>query len=118
MKQNKLFEIFSRTKKTKKDKKDINAMIKDALVNSKNYMDALEARNESVVELKKAKGKVLMDFSKELENLDVLEADERNDNQLLTDLAINKITKGENPNIKDENGNEYEAIFSVKFKKI
>jgi hypothetical protein len=39
------------------------------------------------------------------------------DNQLLSDLALNQLAKGEAIKIVDENKVEYEPVFTVRFKK-
>jgi len=41
-----------------------------------------------------------------------------NDNQLLSDIAMSQVAKGEKIEISDEYETKYEPIFSVRFKKI
>jgi hypothetical protein len=57
------------------------------------------------------------DFQSEISKLEAIKQDIDTDKQLLTDMALTKLMKGETVEIKDEYENTYEPIFSVNFKK-
>lgn len=112
-----LNEIFARITKAKKERKEIKTTYEDALRNSKPYQDVVE-------ELKRLKDKKLSlessikaDFQQEISKLDAIKQDIETDKQLMTDLALTKLMKGETVEIKDEYDNAYEPVFSVSFKK-
>ncbi len=113
----KLQEIFIRIQNTKKEQKELKNMYRDALSNSeqyKNILDELKLLKERKKAIENSLGE---DFASEFDKLENLKADLENDGQLLSDVALNKVVKGEPIEIKDEFDTEYEPIFSVKFKK-
>ncbi len=114
----KIQEIFIRIQETKKEQKKIRDMYKDALVNSQEYQEVTEELKNLKEKKKKIENSIKQDFVKEFEKMDTLKSDMENDYQLLSDLAINKVTKGEAIEVSDENKTKYEPIFSVKFKKV
>ena len=110
-------EIFNRIQKTKKEQKEIKSMFKDALDNSKSYQEAVEDLRNARDKKKKIEDEIKMDFSSELDKLDTIKVDLENDNMLLSDATLVKLTKGEPIEIIDEYEQKYEPVFSVKFKK-
>ena len=57
-------------------------------------------------------------FSGEFIKLEDLKIDIESDQEMLNDIALNKVMKGESIEIRDEYDNEYEPLFSVKFRKM
>lgn len=110
-------EIFAKIQDIKKQMKDIRDSYKDALQNTQTYMDAEEELKKSR-EKKKAVEKGIKDqFASELMQLEDLKIDLASEMEMLNDIALTKMMKGESVEIEDEYGNSYEPIFSVKFKK-
>ena len=113
----KIQEIFNRTQDTKKEMKEIKLMYKDALSNSGKYLDIVEEIKALKEKKKQIEDGVKSDFSSELDKLEILKNDFANDNQLLTDVAINQVIKGEKIEVQDRYETKHHPVFSVKFKK-
>lgn len=113
----KIQEVFNRIQETKKEQKKIKDMYRDSLVNSESYQKTVENLRELREKKKKIEADISDDFRKEFDKLDTLKADLENDSQILSDLAISKVSRGEKIEISDQYNIQYEPIFSVRFKK-
>ncbi len=111
-------EIFDRLQKFKGEQKELKTMYRDALRNSAEYQKVSEELNKLKEEKKSIEAKVKEEFAREMDKMEVLSNEIKNDNQVLSDAAMAKVAKGEKIEIRDEYENEYEPIFSVKFKKM
>ncbi len=112
-----LQDVFARIKQTSKEKRDIKRTYDDALRASKPYQDILD-------ELKRLKDKkssfesaIQADFQQELQKMESMKESLNTDRQLLTDMALTQMMKGETVEITDENDVKYEPVFKVSFKK-
>lgn len=112
-----LQEVFDRIQKTKKEQKEIKAMYRDALVNSNRYQELIEEIKTMKEKKKKIEEAIQDEFRSEFNKLETLKTDIENDILLMSDLAINKLMKGETVEITDEKDNKYEPTFTVRFKK-
>lgn len=112
-----LQDVFNRIQKTKKEQKEIKAMYRDALTNNHRYQELLEEIKTLKEKKKKMEESIQDDFRSEFNKLETLKTDVENDILLMSDLAINKLIKGEPVEITDEKDNKYEPTFSVRFKK-
>lgn len=117
MSNSKIQEVFNRIKESKQEQKKIRDMYKDALANSAEYQEVSEKLKELKQRKKELEDKIKQDFQKEFEKLETLKADIENDQQVLSDLVLSQVSKGENVEVADENNIQYEPVFSVKFKK-
>ncbi len=104
-------------KDTRRKQKEIRAMYKDALAQSQEYQQLLEK-----LETLKIRKKELETFAKDemegdFQKLDAYKMHIKNDQELISDLAINKLMAGETVEIVDENDQKYEPVFTVRFKK-
>jgi hypothetical protein len=113
----KLQEVFERTLETKKEIKTIKAMYKDALANSRRYQEINEEMKVLKEKKKEIEDGIKDDFRSEFDKLEILKADLENDNMLLSDIAISKISKGERVEVVDSNNTPQEPVFGVKFKR-
>ena len=111
-------EIFNRIQKIKKEQKNIKDAYKDALATSQEYEEIKDKMKTLHERKKQIENTTKEQFSSEFTKLEDLKIDLESDNELLTDIAISKMMKGETVEITDENGNEYEPKFKVNFKKI
>ena len=114
----KMQEVFNRIQASKKEQRKIKTVYKDALDNSVEYQKAVEEYSGARDAKKQIKERIESDFKSELNKIDKIKADIETDNILLSDMAINCITKGEPIEISDDYQNRYEPLLSVKFKKI
>ena len=110
--------IFDRVLKAKQEQKELKAMYKDALSNSSAYQRALENNNLTKEEKKKIETGIKEEFAAEFDKLEVIKNEIETDTQLMSDIALSQVAKGEKIEIKDQYENQYEPIFKVKFKKI
>ena len=111
-------EVFDRIQKTKKEQKELKAMYRDALNNSSAYQRSQEELKKLKEEKKKYEDGIKKEFSSEFDKLDILKNELMNDSQLLSDMVITQVSKGQNIDIKDEYEVKYEPIFAVRFKKV
>jgi predicted nuclease with TOPRIM domain len=110
-------EIFNRIQQAKKKQKDIMAAFKDALASSTEYQDTNENLKNLRTKKKQVEITIREQFSSEFTKLDDLKIDIESDTELLSDIALTKVMKGEGVEITDEYGNKFEPVFRVKFKK-
>ncbi len=114
---NELTTVFARIKETKAKQREIRAQYKDLLAQDNEYqallekLDALKARKKEIETVVKA------ELQSEFQKLDAYKMHIQNDNELMSDLAINQLMSGETVELVDENDQKYEPIFTVRFKK-
>lgn len=111
-------EIFNKIEESKKEMKDIKATYKGALENVQEYMEIQEQMKALREKKKRVEETVKAQFASEITKLEDLKIDIESDMELLSDIAISKIAKGESIGITDKYSNEYEPTFKVKFKKV
>ena len=111
-------EIFDRLQKFKGEQKELKTMYRDALRNSAEFQKVKEELDKLKEDKKAIEAKVKEEFANELDKLEVLGNEIKNDSQVLSDAALAKLMKGEKVEIKDEYEVEYEPIVNVKFQKI
>jgi predicted nuclease with TOPRIM domain len=111
-------EVFDRIQKTKKEQKELKTMYRDALNNSGAYQRSQEELKKLKEEKKKYEDSVKQEFASEFDKLEVLKNELMNDGQLLSDMVMTQVSKGQKVEIKDEYDTQYEPLFSVRFKKI
>lgn len=112
-----LQEIFSRVQKAKARQKEIKLIYKDALATAPEY-EEINDKAKSLRERKKQiEQSIKEQFSHEITELEDLKVDIESDYELMNDVALTQLVKGEPIEIKDEYENEYEPVFSVKFRK-
>lgn len=112
-----IHEVFNRIKEKKQEKKKIHASFKDALQNSKAYQDVLEEFERIKAKKIQAETAIKAEFEAELRKIDELKTHLASDVQLLSDMALTSLMKGETVEVTDEYDQKYEPVFSVRFKK-
>lgn len=113
-----LEEVFNRIRNSKKEQKEIKLIYKDALSTSKEYQDVLAELDAIKERKKKVEQDIKSQFKNELEQLEGIKLDIKTDNELLGDMALSQLMKGETVKITDEYDNKYEPVFNVRFKKV
>lgn len=111
-------EIFDRIQVAKKQQKDIRKMYKDALDGVVEYQEIQEKMKSLREKKKRIETTIKEQFASEITKLEDLKIDIESDTEILTDVAMSKIMKGETVEIKDKDSNEYEPVFKVNFKKV
>lgn len=117
MAQQKLELVFKQTLKLKMDAREIKKAFTEALERVPAYRSVKEDLTALREKKKKIEDQVKSEFAKEIDKLEDIKLDISEHQIMATDLALNKIIKGETVEIVDEFGCVYEPIFSVKFKK-
>jgi predicted nuclease with TOPRIM domain len=113
-----LQEVFNRIQQTKKEQKELKSMYRDALNNSGAYQRSQEELKKLKEEKKKYEDGIKQEFASEFDKLDILKNELMNDSQLLSDMVLAQVAKGEKVEIKDQYDTQYEPLFSVRFKKV
>jgi len=111
-------EIFTRIQVAKKTKKDLEVAFKDALSTSLEYQEIGEKLTTLREKKKQIEATIKEQFAGELTKIDDLKIDIASDMEMMSDIAMTIIMKGETIEIKDQYDNEYEPIFKVNFKKV
>ncbi len=110
-------DVFKRIQDKKREQRDLKTIYRDALSVNGEYQEVLEELEALKIKKKKILASVQAEFKEEFDKLEGLKLNIAGDNQLLSDLALNQLTKGELVKIVDENKVEYEPVFTVRFKK-
>lgn len=110
--------IFVRLEEYKARRRELKNRYRDALSINGEYQSVLDELEVLKTNKKKIELSVQSDFKEEFDQLEGLKLHIASDSQLLSDLAVNQLVKGELVKIVDDNQTEYEPQFSVKFKKI
>ncbi|MCL5666951.1 MAG: hypothetical protein M1383_04250 [Patescibacteria group bacterium] len=112
-----LQEVFNRIRETKKTQKEIRTHYKDILTSSNEYHEITEKLRGYKLRKKQMEEEAKAELGNEFAKLEALKKDVELDGELLADLAISAMVKGETVMVTDAENNEYEPVFTVKFKK-
>jgi BMFP domain-containing protein YqiC len=112
-----LQEVFDRIEETKREQHSIKASYKDTLDSSPEYQDILDKLKKLKIQKKEIEDSAKADLGSQWDKLDLLSLHIREDKELLTDVAISTMMKGEAVKVVDKNEAEYEPVFSVRFRK-
>lgn len=113
-----LQSVWQRIQEAKKKQKDLKSVYKDALATSLEYQEITDKLKTLKEKKKQVENSTKEQFASELTKLDDLKIDIAGDMELISDIAMTQLMKGESIAIKDEYDNEYEPIFKVNFKKV
>lgn len=111
--QEKIIEVIERIKENRRVAKTIRDGIRAECQQSKAYREHAEIVSENKEKMKRIE--VAVCNPKDLEQLENLKSEIKNDQQVLTDLALNAYTKGENIEIADGESARYTPVFKVTF---
>jgi predicted nuclease with TOPRIM domain len=112
-----LQEVFLRIRTNRQEQKKLKEAYRDALYNSPSYKEVVDDLNELKVKKKQIEGDVREQFSSEFTKLEDMKIDLDSDLEMISDLALTQLMKGETVKVKDEYDVEYDPLFTVKFKK-
>lgn len=111
-----LADVYYRIQAAKKKQKELNDMYKDALTHSKSYQEVKDELEKLMEKKRRIEAAVKADFVNEQAEIDKIKLSMTSDKQLLTDLALTQLMKGQEVEITEDDVS-YEPIFNVKFKK-
>ena len=110
-------DVFNRIEEKKREQRNIKVMYKDILESSGEYREI----KEKLEQLRARKKQLESDAWAEAgtrEKLDLLALHVKQDREMLSDIALSNMMKGETIKVVDKNNNEYEPLFNVRFRKL
>ncbi len=112
-----LQEIYDRIKQFKEEQKIIRDAYKNELSNNAEYQELKDELDSLKQKKKEIEAEIKRGMNNDFIKLEDLKLDIDTDNEMMSDLAFNKLVKGETVEIVDEFGQKYIPIFRVKFEK-
>lgn len=113
-----LQQIFDRVKEFKNQQKLIRDAYKSELAHHSEYQEIKDDLEKVKIQKKEIETSIKTAMAKDFEKLEDLKLDIEADNEMISDLAFNKLMKGEKVEISDELGNKYDPVIVVKFQKV
>lgn len=110
--------LFENFKSNVIDKRKQSEIIKDLFKNSEPWREAKQNFITSREKLKSIENTLLQDCPKEQEAIEQLNAEIKNDELVMSDMALNMLLKGEKVEVEDKNGQKYIPELKVKFIKV
>ncbi|HAV11456.1 MAG TPA: hypothetical protein DCX32_02840 [Candidatus Moranbacteria bacterium] len=110
-------EIFIKMREMKKEQKDLKEMYKDALAQADEYEEIVEQMKQLREKKKQIETRIQAEMGKAWEKLDDIKFEMETQKEMMTDIAMTTLMKGERVEVKDEYENPYEPVFKVNFKK-
>lgn len=110
-------EVFNRIEESKKEHRSLKAMYRDALENSREYRELLEKLKDLKAKKKEIEDRTKADLGQDWDRHEILKLDMKHDKEMLSDLALGHLVKGEAVKIVDHTEQELEPVFSVRFRK-
>jgi hypothetical protein len=109
-------DVFNRIQDKRREQRNIKTMYRDILESSGEYREIKEKIEQLRARKKQLEGEAWSEAGSR-EKLDLLALDVKQDKEMLSDLVLSTLMKGEEVKIVDQDNNEYEPLFSVRFKK-
>jgi len=110
-------EIFIKMREMKKEQKDLKEMYNDALAQTDEYEGIVEQMKQLREKKKQIETRIQGQMGKAWEKLNDIKLEMETQKEMMTDIAMTTLMKGEKVEVKDEYENPYEPIFKVNFKK-
>jgi predicted transcriptional regulator len=110
-------EIFNRIQEKQKEQKTLRGIHRDVYTNSAALQQVLEEMKDLKEKKKKIENALKADLKSELDKMDEIKNYIASDREMLSNLALTQLIKGEAIQITDEHNNKYEPIFTVRFAK-
>ncbi len=111
-------DVWVRIQETRKQQRSVRQMYKDALASSQEHGELADKIKTLSQRKKQIEAEAKADLGGEWEKLNSLKKEIQLDQELLSDIAVSTLMKGETVKITDPENNEYEPVFNVKFKKV
>ena len=109
-------DIFNRIRDTKRELKNLSALYRDTLASAPDYKEIKEQLEQLRARKKQVETAAWLEVGGQ-DKAEELKTSIKQDQELLTDIALTNYIKGEKIMVVDEANNEYEPIFKVSFKK-
>jgi len=109
--------LFNQLQDAKNEQKEIRKEYRDALLHESSYQEITEEMKVLRDKKKLIESEIQSHLGNRWERMEELKYDITETQQMISDLAMSSIMKGESLDIKDEYNVLYEPQFSVTFKK-
>ena len=110
-------DVFSKIREMKKEQKEIKDMYKDALVQADEYEEIVEKIKELREKKKQIETRIQGELGRAWDKLEELKIEVESNKEMMNDIALTTLMKGETVMVKDEFDNAYEPAWKVNFKK-
>lgn len=110
-------EVFNHIREMKKEQKDLRDMYKDALVQADDYEEIVEEIKVLREKKQAIEARIQLQLGRAYEKLEDLKHEVENEKEMMNDIALTTLMKGETVVVKDEFDNDYEPNWKVAFKK-
>lgn len=110
-------EIFNHIRDMKKEQKDLRDMYKDALTQADEYEEIVEEIKVLREKKQAIEARIQLQLGRAYEKLEDLKQEIETQKEMMNDVAITTLMKGETVIVKDEFDNDYEPNWKVAFKK-
>jgi len=110
-------EVFNHIREMKKEQKDLRDMYKDALIQADEYEEIVEQIKVLREKKQAIEARIQVQLGRAYEKLEDLKHDVETEKEMMNDIALSTLMKGETVVVKDEWDNEYEPSWKVGFKK-
>jgi hypothetical protein len=111
-------EVFNEIQDLKRKCKEIGREYHDVLFQADGYEDLKEEMGKLRDKKKLIETGVQAEMKSQYEELEKIKTEIGNLEQMLTDIAMSTLMKGENINITDQYDAKYEPIYKIAFKRI
>lgn len=112
-----LQKVFDEIREAKKEMKEIRAAYRDALAQTDKFQEVSDKVKELREEKKTIEARVQNEMGKTYQKLEELKVEVAGKEEMLNDIAITTLMKGETVEVTDEYQNRYEPLYVVRFKK-
>ncbi len=110
-------EVFNELQETKKEIKEIRKEYKDSLSHDSEYAELVEKINEIKEEKKQHEMSAQRDMGSRWEQLEDLKAEEKSIKEMISDISLTNLMKGETVEVRDAYDTLYEPNYNISFKK-
>ena len=112
-----LQEVFNDLQEVKKEIKEIRKEYRDALSHNSEYADLIEQINNLKEEKKQHEMVAQRDMGSRWERLEDLKVEEKSLKEMISDISLTNLMKGETVEVRDAYDSLYEPSYTVSFKK-
>lgn len=112
-----LQDVFVSIQDAKKKQRELRAMYREAQTQSPEYQDIVAEIKTLQEKKKKIEQTLKNQFSSELEQIDRIKGELKEEQEKLIALAISHLAKGEVMRVIDSYNNVYDPVIKVSFKK-
>ncbi|NTW26972.1 MAG: PCRF domain-containing protein [Candidatus Moranbacteria bacterium] len=110
-------DVFNHIREMKKEQKDLRDMYKDALIQADEYEEIVEEIKVLREKKQAIEARIQLQLGRAYEKFEDLKHEVETEKEMMNDIALSTLMKGETVVVKDEWDNEYEPSWKVGFKK-